>query len=372
MSLTSTTSKALQAFEEGTGAHDFDRDTLVNNTFQTFSLLERWETAQSKSPAVQSIIQRVQAQGQLYFQTLDEVQSELQRSVAVAIRLKGLAEDAVRLSEYLLDPACKSKDINDFIADMQRCTRGALKHSKHISAAYRTVRRGIYEISDGIPEEMAKLEEKEYTAAVKKATTDRRVERTKVAKTVSTAALAVVSGVALFSLPPLILILPIALPIAILGLEIYENRCSKLSKERETETIDCQAALQELQDVTTCLARLADHVDWSIEAFLCSDTMLETISCCVDRLRRNNARLRLQAIMKQWKSVADFYTEYVNKLKRIQSFKRDAIASASSNSGNDSRQSRNHRSTNGENKLERRNAINQPNGRAARIRCMDP
>jgi hypothetical protein len=74
---------------------------------------------------------------------------------------------------------------------------------------------------------MERLERRENRIVAKKEALDRRIERAKVMKTIGTTALAVVSGVAIVSLPPLVLILPIALPIAILALEVYDNRSSK-------------------------------------------------------------------------------------------------------------------------------------------------
>ncbi|KAF8207193.1 hypothetical protein K438DRAFT_427941 [Mycena galopus ATCC 62051] len=334
------TDKALKAFEDGS-RNNVDCQALLENTFQTFSYLERWETAESNVPSVQSIISQVQEQGHAYFRTLDD-------SISVAVRLNGLAQDVLQLLEYLLDPAYKPKEIRDFIADIRSSTRDALENSKHISKAYRIVGQGINEISDDIPHQMAKLERRENRIVERKEHLDRQIHRAKVAKTVGTTALAVVSGVAIVSLPPLVLILPIALPIAILALEVYENRNSKESKKREVQILDCRAGLDELRNIIKCLSLLAAHVDSLTEFWLHSDTMLETISGSVDRLQGTTARLRLKAMLKQWKSAGEFYTEYVTKLKRIQSIDCGATSSLkssrSSSSSSSDRSRDSHRS----------------------------
>jgi hypothetical protein len=77
--------------------------------------------------------------------------------------------------------------------------------------------------------------------------------------------------------------------------------------------MDCRAGLQELQNITTCLVRLGQHVELLVDFWLRSDTMLETLYNNVDRLRGNTARLRLKAIVKQWKKAEEFYTDYATK-----------------------------------------------------------
>ncbi|KAF7330335.1 hypothetical protein MVEN_02471800 [Mycena venus] len=379
MSLSSSAEKALKAFEDGS-RNNVDCQVLLDNTFETFKLLERWETAdlESNVSSVRSIIRLVREQGHDYFRTLDD-------SISVAITLNGLAQDVSHLAESLLDPACKPKDIKDFIAEMRGYTQDALEKSNRISTAYREVRKGINEISNSIPGEMAKLERREERTVAKKDTLDRRIERTKVMKTVGTTALAVVSGVAIVSLPPLVLILPIALPIAILALEVYENRSSKTLKKRETQILTCQEGLQELQNITKCLAHLAQHVDTLIDFWLRSDTMLETISGGVDRIRGNTARLRLKAIVKQWNSAGEFYAAYATKLKRIQSIDCGATSSlrsglSSSSSSGTSRGSNNHShrsrdekritstSTDPKLEVERRNSTKESNHRSSSSR----
>ncbi|KAJ6468459.1 hypothetical protein C8R45DRAFT_938355 [Mycena sanguinolenta] len=288
--------KALKAFEEGS-SKNVDCQALLENTFQT-----------SKVTLVQSIISQVQEQGHAYFRTLDD-------SISVAVRLYVLAQDVVHLVGFLLDPHCKPREIKDFIADMKNSTHDALENSQRISKAYRIVRKGINEISENIPGAMAKLERREARIVAEKESLDRAIERAKVVKTVGTTALAVVSGVAIVSLPPLVLILPVALPIAILALEVYENRSSKKAKKRETQIMDYRAGLNELQNVTLCLAALAQHVDSLIDWWIRSDTILETVSSSVERIRGSTARLRLEAIRKQWESAGALYLDYVTKAR---------------------------------------------------------
>ncbi|KAJ7352472.1 hypothetical protein DFH08DRAFT_88271 [Mycena albidolilacea] len=327
--------KALKALEDSSG-NNVNCQALLEKTFQTFSLLERWETAESNISSVQSIIERVQEQGHAYFRTLDD-------SISVAIHLNVLAHDVVQLAKFLIK-AREPKEIQDFIADMKSNTRDALESSKRISTAYRKVRRGINEISDGIPGEMARLERRENRIVAKKEALDRRIERAKVMKTIGTTALAVVSGVAI----------------------VYDNRSSKTLRKREDEITDCQTGLKELHSITLCLASLAENVDLLIDFWLRSDTMLETISHGVDRLRDNRARLRLEAIVEQWTSAGEFYTDYTTKLKRIQDIDCGATSSlksrSSSSASDRSRsRSRDQKKITPSTEFGRRNATKQPN-----------
>ncbi|KAJ6577354.1 hypothetical protein B0H19DRAFT_555980 [Mycena capillaripes] len=332
----SSLEKALEAFEYG-GRKSVDCQVLLDTTFNAFSLLERWETADSNVSSVQSIIELVRQQGHAYFETLDD-------SISVAICLIELAQDVVQLAGFLLDPACKPEEIQVFVTEMRGYTRDALEKSKHISTAYRKVRKGINQITDSIPGEMVKLERREQKLVMKKEALERRIERARGVKTITTAALAVVSGVATIALPPLILILPIGLPIAILALDFYENRSSKALREREDQIMDCRTGLQELQGITKCLAGLADHVDLLIDFWLRSDTMLETLSNSVERIQGNTARLRLKAIIKQWKSAGEFYTDYATKLKKIQQIECGARSSLRSRTSSSSTRDHSHRS----------------------------
>ncbi|KAJ7116359.1 hypothetical protein C8R44DRAFT_206491 [Mycena epipterygia] len=311
--------KALKALENG-GKKSVDCQSLLQNAFNTFSFLERWETAESNVPSVMSIIERVRHQGHAYFETLDD-------SISIAITLIELAHDAEHLASSLLDPSHKPRDIQDFVGDMQNYVRDALEKSKGVSSALRSIRKGVNEITNNIPREMAKLERKEQRLVAKKEALERRIGHARVAKTLSAAALAVVSGVATVAFPPVLLILPVALPIAILALQAYGHHSSKALMKRQDEIWDCRAGLAELQDITMCLARLAEHVDSMTEFWVRSDTMLETISNGVHRIKGNAARLRLQTTVSHWKSAAESYTEYATKLKMIRQF--DCVATAS-------------------------------------------
>ncbi|KAJ7671639.1 hypothetical protein DFH06DRAFT_1320424 [Mycena polygramma] len=303
MTLSSSVVKALQVLEDG---NKLDCRALLDNTFHTFSLLERWDKAESNVHSVQSIIQQVQHHGSAYFQTLGD-------SIYVAISLNALAEDVVWLVNALLDPDCPPEDIRDFVTEMQGYSREALEKSRHISTTYREVRSGIHQISNDIPGQMARLERRTDRLVAKNEALERRISRARVAKNIGTVALAVAGGVATFALPPLLLILPVGLTIAMLGCDAYENRNLKTLKRREDEILDCRTGLQQLRDITEYLAGLGDHVDLLIEFWLRSDTMLETISAGINRLRDNRARLRLKAIAKQWKSAGETYASYVTQ-----------------------------------------------------------
>ncbi|KAJ6570220.1 hypothetical protein DFH09DRAFT_1465560 [Mycena vulgaris] len=296
--------KALKAFEDG--ARNVDCQALMEDSFQTFSLLERWETAESNVPAVTLIIQRVRKQGHAYYETLAD-------SISVAITLHELARDAEQLASSLLDPGHKPHEIQEFVAEMRGYIGDALEKSKRISAGCRKVRNGISEISNSIPNEMAKLERQERKMLAMNQALKRRIGRAKLAKNVSTAALAVVAGVSSIAFPPLMLILPVGLPIAILALEAYEQHKSKELMRRDEEIFDCRNGFEELQKVTSFLAGFAQHVDELTEFWLRSDTMLETISNGVHRIRGNTARIRLEATKKLWAEAAESYLKYANK-----------------------------------------------------------
>lgn len=185
-----------------------------------------------------SIIEQVRHQGHAYFETLDD-------SISIAITLIELAQDAEHLASSLLDPSHKSRDIQDFVGDMKNYVRDALEKSRGVSSALRTIRKGVNEvryytlmtfrsvtddcskITNSIPHVMAKLERKELRLVAKKEALERRIGHARVAKTVSAAALAVVSGVATVVFPPVLLIIPVALPIAILALQAYGHHSSK-------------------------------------------------------------------------------------------------------------------------------------------------
>lgn len=92
----------------------------------------------------------------------------------------------------------------------------------------------------------------------------------------------------------------------------YDTR-NELGSEREDEILDCKNGLLLLQDITMCLAGLTQHVDSLTEFWVRSDTMLETISNGVRRIRGNTERLRLEATLKHWEDVAETYFDYAAK-----------------------------------------------------------
>ncbi|KAJ7178856.1 hypothetical protein C8R43DRAFT_942458 [Mycena crocata] len=302
---TESSSSALKAFEDG-GRKHVDCQALLENSFRTFSMLERWEKAESIVPSVTAIILRVRQQGRDYFETLND-------SISVAIKLYELAQDSVQLVGFLLDPEQKTGEIQEFIAEMRAYTHAAVEKSKYISTKCRKVRKGVNEITSIIPNEMEKLERREQRLVLKTESVQRRIERAKIVKTVSAAALAVVSGVATFVFPPMLLILPVGLPIAILALEAYEHRSSRALMKRRDEILDCQAGLRELDEITMGLTGLARHIDSLTEFWVRSDTMLETIYNGVHRMRDNTARLRLATIMNGWERAAEVYMDYAAK-----------------------------------------------------------
>ncbi|KAJ7722733.1 hypothetical protein DFH07DRAFT_856498 [Mycena maculata] len=319
MELSPSGEKALKAFEDG-GRKSVDCRMLLQDTFETFSMLERWEVAESKVDSVMSVIHRVRQQGRAYFETLDD-------SISVAITLNELAQDAKHLARSLLDPDHKTEEIQEFVAEMRSYTGEALNKSQRVSEALRTVRKGINQISGSIPDEMEKLERQEEKIVAKKETLERRVDYARIGKTVSTAGLAIVGGVSSLVFPPLLLILPVGLPIGILVLEAYEHRIQKRLRKREEEILDCRNGLDQLQEIATFLAGFTHHVDALTDFWVRSDTMLETISNGVRRIRGNTARLRLQAILDRWEETADLYFDYAAKLQMIQKIECGATSS---------------------------------------------
>ncbi|KAJ7678542.1 hypothetical protein B0H17DRAFT_1235822 [Mycena rosella] len=277
--LSPSVEKALRAFEDG-ARKNVDCEALLDNSWQTFSLLERWEKADSNVDSVRSIIKQVKEQGHVYFETLAD-------SISIAESLYELAQDAKQLANSLLDPGHKPEEIKD------------TRKSRGISTSLRDVRKGINQISDSIPGEMKKLERREDRMLAKNEAVERRIRHARLAKTISTTALAVVVG----------------LPIAILVMEAYEQHISKALLKRNDEIWDCRAGLQQLKDVTYCLEGFGRHVDALIDFWLRSDTMLETISKGVNRIRGDPARIRLKATITLWEEAAESYLNYAAKAR---------------------------------------------------------
>lgn len=69
------------------------------------------------------------------------------------------------------------------------------------------------------------IQEEKAHAQVK--AVQKRTERTKVIKACSTAALAVVGGVAIVAFPPVLLMMPVMLPVIVLASELVEWRSKK-------------------------------------------------------------------------------------------------------------------------------------------------
>jgi hypothetical protein len=72
-----------------------------------------------------------------------------------------------------------------------------------------------------------KLKHQQQRAENKLATLEHRVSKARTVKLISSATLAITSGIAMVVFPPMMLILPVALPLAILVTEIYEQKSSK-------------------------------------------------------------------------------------------------------------------------------------------------
>ncbi|KAJ6612299.1 hypothetical protein B0H10DRAFT_2053143 [Mycena sp. CBHHK59/15] len=316
--------KSLRALENSV-EQSIDSQALLNGCLQTFFLLERWDTAESHLPGVMDIIELVQTQSQIYYDALRE-------STSVAQILYMLAGDLKKLIDFLLDPNENNKDIQDYICDMQQYTNIARDLSQTVSKSFRRVRVGLNEITNDIPGEIKRLERQEQSAVVKRDTLERRVRHAKIAKTVSAAALAVVGGVATTVVfPPMMLVLPVALPLAILAVEAFEHHTSKKLNQRTNEVIDCRDGLQQLEAITMCLSEVGSRVDSLIQFWIRSDTMLGTISSGVDRLKgKKAARLRLQTTREHYESAEILYREYIVKLEFIQTMVRSAASSSGS------------------------------------------
>ncbi|KAJ7183124.1 hypothetical protein C8R46DRAFT_1065997, partial [Mycena filopes] len=291
--------KALQAFEQG-ARENVDCEVLLKDTWIAFSALERWETAESNIRSVQSSIESVRHYGHDYYHTLRD-----SNMVALARKF------------WTLSP------------DMRAYGKEALEKSQSMSNAYRDIRKGLNQISDGIPRQMAKIERREQRVVEKKEALERRIRRARVVKNVGTAVVAVASGVSIVAFPPMMLIIPVGIPIAILAIEAYEHKSSQALLQRQDEIMDCQIGLQQLKDITSCLAFLAQHVDILIEFWSRSDTMLESIANGVARIKGNTPRLklRLKATIASWKDVGEIYTDYVTKLKKIETFRSGSLQS---------------------------------------------
>ncbi|KAJ7650660.1 hypothetical protein FB45DRAFT_22857 [Roridomyces roridus] len=332
MERSSSSEKVLKAFEDG-GKQNLDCEKLLGSSYKAFSLLERWESAISPVESVMSIILKVREQGHVFFETLSD-------SIAVATALSELSRDAASVAGHLYDPSCTPEEIKDFIGEMRVFTQDALERSKRVSEALRRVRKGVNKICARIPDEVAQLEQRHETTLATKEAQKRRIERVRLVKTISTAALAIVGGISSITFPPLMLMLPVGLPIGILVMEMYEHRTSKTQRKREGEIMDCRIGLNQLNDINNCLAGLLQHVDALMEFWVRSDTMLETISNGVERIRAKSARLRLQSIGQQWEKAADMYLDYTAKLKCLVDIDCGATASLRSRTSSASESTR--------------------------------
>lgn len=184
------------------------------------------------------------------------------------------------------------------------------------------------QITNDLPSKILELGLQEQKAMEKKAVAEKRNGHAKAVKACSTAATAIVGGIAIVAFPPALLLLPILLPVVILASEAIEWRNNKQIKskcilcfapftllrnfvEREIECRDCREAIRELGNATQSLAKIGHGVDQFANYWLSLHVMLEDLSGRLVDLRGKRAyRMRLHAILSTWKELRDMYKNY--------------------------------------------------------------
>jgi hypothetical protein len=294
---------------------------LVDSARKSFVLIEPWSYAKSDHREVTTLISEVQIQVTAYYTAIDT-------SIGVAEQGYSFANDCYDLCEFLLDPQNSEKDLTHYVTDMREKAQTAYLAAKETSEKFRSVRRGLNEITSGIPAAVATVQAREEEQLGQEQYEEKRARRViMVGGAVGAAGAALAGGAALLTgiaaLHGLILFIPIILPLIALATKTVSDRYDRSAQDRGTQAISCSEAIAQLHKAATDLSELTrqmdDFADWWQEM----DTMLKTIVSRISQLRADRvarSRLRIISIQKGWGQVRGQYLDYKTDISKLQDY----------------------------------------------------
>jgi len=289
---------------------------LINATAQSLQIIEPWQTVQSEHPEMQPILHNIRQQAVGYYRALD-------LSVITAEAGYSFCEDAEQLCDFLVDPQYTVQELQEYIQDMREVARSAHEDAKTMCESFRNVRQGLNQITVGIPGKVAEMEEQEQRAKAGKALAETRRGQFGVAAIALGAGAAATGGAvaAGIAFPPLLLILPIALPIMAMIAGEATEQYDQLAMARETEAMLCSDAMKKLHQATGDLTKLIENVDMFADWWLEMDTMLAGVESKVGKLKADKVtKLRVKTVKNGWTGVKGRYLQYKLKVARLQDF----------------------------------------------------
>ncbi|KIM34535.1 hypothetical protein M408DRAFT_325910 [Serendipita vermifera MAFF 305830] len=312
--------QALTAFEN-LASSSTNTKTLIEAARRSFVIIEPWSQVKSDNTEVQAILRSAMQEAQAFYRSLDQ-------SVQTAQGGYSFAEDAILLCDCLLTPKGTHtiEELIEYIEDMQEKAQVAHSQAKEVSNMFRGNRENFFEITKGIPLTIANIRsdqemyDSQRQVALNRASTFHRVQVATTSATAATVSAIGAIGVAAVA-PVALIVIPVALPIVAVIAGIIKWKQQKVAAKRETQSLSCKDAMEQLQNSLNDLSQLGKELDIIADYWGKMDAALQTIRDSVATIQGNRVvKLRITQIKGQWTNVKDQYMEYKTGVAQLQDF----------------------------------------------------
>lgn len=293
---------------------------LIDAARNSFVIIEPWSQVESNNAEVQAVLRSAMQEAKAFYRSIDQ-------SLQTAQAGYSFAQDAELLCDCLLKPkgTHSVEELTEYIEDMQRVAQTAHSQAKAASDMFRGNRQNFFEITKGIPLTIANIrdEEQMYNSqkhvALRSGGTYGKVKVGAVGLTA--ASVSAVGAIGITAVPAAMLVLPVALPVVAVIAGIMQWKKKKLAAKRETQSLSCKAAMEQLQTSLDDLSQLGKELDVIAEYWGKMDAALQTIRDSVETIQADRVvKLRITQIKGQWTDVKDQYMEYKTGVARLKDF----------------------------------------------------
>jgi len=257
-------------------------------------LLRGWDHARTENAIVTPIITKVKEQTIVFYHTLDN-------SIYVARNGIELCDYFLTLCDLLLQTSVIENEARDFILNMREIAVRARQDAQSTSESFRSIRRGLNEISKQIPLEVEILRDNQSQAEFLKDKAVKQHDRVQTLTAKTSKRLPIFSAI-----------------IKSVGTRIGKKHAVQI--EKQDQILNQNAGrIEELRSVSADVLKIVDHVDFLVNRWLEIDTGLDEVETMVGRLSSDNrVRIRIQRMMTSATSIRKLYESYQEEFGRLQ------------------------------------------------------
>ncbi|TFK42196.1 hypothetical protein BDQ12DRAFT_710469 [Crucibulum laeve] len=300
-----------------------DLDKLLISARNAFQILEPWFQAKpldSERVGVeaQEIISGIQLHGRAFFNAIDLSITTSKRGVIFATDAEWFFQFIRRGIE---DSESAKHNVLKFVDDLRSIAVTAEQSAKKMLDEFRSVRRGIFELTKNIPVVMEHVLIKLNAADSSRRRRQRGADTAHMMARLAHELGTVFSAQAMAPIPILGIIIPIALPLfEFIAGKVREGQLQKI-RDRDQQIISYHGVCTQLERAYTEMETLLQHVSSFANWWTDMDTQLLSIKQRIDEHGSSALNPReLTHLQSHWQTVAKRYNDYILEISKLRDF----------------------------------------------------